>query len=337
MVGEGQARLGKILASEILAWLGTFDQPLTIVSTNNLFFFGHYAHNMAPTLGKRKRISREELEQSSRGSSPSSSSQNSDGEDMQALFRKAFEAKFAPLDIEPVKTNAQKMEEPAEDLEEESDWSGISSENDESSNGVQVFDHSSTYQPHTKASKSEMRAFMSAKPPSLSATASARPAPKPTKEDDSVESAHMKNDLELQKLLRESHLLSSNAPTYSTRTGNTRETNDARHKLTDLHIQSLGAKKSIFAQKSMPMSHRKGINAKTRMRDEKRRAEAKENGITLEREQKVRKIAGKRDRGVGAPSVGKFKGGTLTLSKKDLRGLTSTSGDKSKGKKGRRR
>ena len=257
---------------------------------------------------------------------------------MQALFRKAFEAKFAPLDIEPVRTKAQKIEEPAEELEEDSDWSGISSEDEmDTANGVQVFDYTSTHQPHTKASKSELRAFMSAKPPLLSATTTTKSAPKPKNEDDSVESAHMKNDLELQKLLRESHLLSANAPTYSTRTGSTRETNDARHKLTDLHMQSLGAKKSIFTQKSMPMSHRKGINAKTKMRDDKRRAEAKENGITLEKEQKARKVVGKRDRGVGAPTVGKFKGGTLTLSKKDLRGLTSAPGDKSKGKKERRR
>jgi hypothetical protein len=263
---------------------------------------------------------------------------------MQARFRKAFEAKFAPLDIEPV-TKAQKMEEQAEELEEDSDWSGISSEDededeeDKASNGVQIFDYTAAQQPRTKGSKSEYRAFMSAKPPTLAATTTAKPksAPKPPKEDASVEAAHMKNDLELQKLLRESTLLSSNAPTYSTRTGSTRETMDARHKLTDLHLQSLGAKKSIFTQKSMPMSHRKGISEKTKMRDDKRRSEAKENGITLEKEQKERKSVGKRDRGVGAPSVGKFKGGTLTLSKKDLRGLTSSAGDKLKGKKGKRR
>ena len=260
---------------------------------------------------------------------------------MQALFRKAFEAKFAPLDIEPVQ-KMQKIEEPEEEPEEEeeSDWSGIDSEDEaDTPNAVQVVDYATTYQPHAKASKSEMRKFMSAKPPSLSAPIAAKPAPKTkkAKEDDTVEAAHIKNDLELQKLLRESTLLSANAPTYSTRTGGNREASDMRHKLTDLQIQSLGAKKSIFTQKSMPMSHRKGINAKAKMRDEKRRAEAKENGITLEKEKKARKVIGKRERGVGAPSVGKFKGGTLTLSKKELRGLTSSSGDKNKGKKGRRR
>lgn len=302
---------------------------------------------MAPTLGKRKRITREELERSEREGSPSSGSQASEQEDMQALFRKAFEAKFAPLDIEPVK-KTPKVEEVQDDSEDDSDWSGIASDDDEGDDDdddeapstVQVFDYASTHQRHAKASKSELRAFMSAKPPSLTdPTAAAKPPPKAKKpkEDDTVEAAHLKNDLELQKLLRESTLLSANAPTYSTRTGGTRDATDVRHKLTDLQLQSLGAKKSIFTQKSMPMSHRKGIAAKTKMRDEKRRAEAKENGITLEKERKVRKVAGKRERGVGAPSVGKFKGGTLTLSKKDLRGLTSSSGDKMKGKKGRRR
>ena len=294
---------------------------------------------MAPALGKRKRITREELEKSSRESSPSSSSQTSDHEDMQARFRKAFEAKFAPLDIEPIR-KIQKVEEVETKPEEESDWSGMSSEGEEeTSNGVQVFDYASSHGPHTRAPKSEMRAFMSAKPPSLSTTivTKAMPKPKPKKEDDSVEAAHMKNDLELQKLLRESTLLSANAPTYSTRTGGARDSTNVRHKLTDLQIQSLGAKKSIFTQKSMPMSHRKGINAKKRAGDEKRRSEAKENGITLEKEKKERKAVGRRERGVGAPSVGKFKGGTLTLSKKDLRGLTSSSGDRAKGKKGRRR
>lgn len=292
---------------------------------------------MASRLGKRKRITREELEKSSREASPSSGSQSSDQEDMQARFRKAFEAKFAPLDIEPIR-KLQKTEEVEDGSEEDSEWSGIASEDDEhTKNGVQVFDYASHNGLHTRAPKSEMRAFMSAKPPSQSATIVAKPAPKAKKEDDSVEAAHIKNDLELQKLLRESTLLSTNAPTYSTRTGGVRDSIDVRHKLTDLQLQTLGAKKSIFAQKSMPMSHRKGINARKKAGDEKRRSEAKENGITLEKEKKERKVAGRRERGVGAPSVGKFKGGTLTLSKKDLRGLTSSSGDKTKGKKDRRR
>lgn len=69
----------------------------------------------------------------------------------------------------------------------------------------------------------------------------------------------------------------------------------------------------------MPMSHRKGMIAKQTEREEKRRREARENGIILEKAKSTKKSSeGKRDRGVGAPAVGTFSGGTLKLSKKDI-------------------
>jgi hypothetical protein len=52
----------------------------------------------------------------------------------------------------------------------------------------------------------------------------------------------------------------------------------------------------------------------------------------LEREERKAKVQGKRDRGVGGPGVGKFKGGMLTLSRKDI---DSIQGPPSR-KKGRR-
>jgi hypothetical protein len=85
----------------------------------------------------------------------------------------------------------------------------------------------------------------------------------------------------------------------------------------------LGSKTSILKQEKMPMAMRKGIVAKQSEREEKRRREAKENGIILEKATKT-KAAGKstntvkRDRGVGAPAVGRFSGGMLSLSKKDI-------------------
>lgn len=68
------------------------------------------------------------------------------------------------------------------------------------------------------------------------------------------------------------------------------------------------------------MSHRKGIIAKQAQREDTRRREARENGIILEKAKMgIKKGSdGKRDRGVGAPSVGKFSSGTLKLSKKDI-------------------
>jgi hypothetical protein len=84
----------------------------------------------------------------------------------------------------------------------------------------------------------------------------------------------------------------------------------------------------------MPMSHRKGIREKAGMREDVRRREAKENGIILEKKQSGR-LGGagqmssssgkKRARGVDAPSLGKFRGGTLQLSKKDIAGLQGPS------------
>jgi hypothetical protein len=68
----------------------------------------------------------------------------------------------------------------------------------------------------------------------------------------------------------------------------------------------------------MPMNIKKGINKKRQGKEDKRRREAKESGIILEKEVRKKKEAGKRDRGVGGPGVGRMRGGLLTLSKKDI-------------------
>lgn len=95
----------------------------------------------------------------------------------------------------------------------------------------------------------------------------------------------------------------------------------------------------------MPLTHRKGITAKKAEREEKRRKEAKENGIILEAGAgKVRKGVreggeGRRERGVGAPSVGKFQGGTLRLSRRDvaeIEGPKKSGRGRGRGRGGRR-
>ena len=109
-----------------------------------------------------------------------------------------------------------------------------------------------------------------------------------------------------------------------------------RHKATDLRLRALGSKGSILEQKNMPLSHRKGIIAKATSREELRRREAKENGIVLERAVAGKKAPeARRERSVGGPSVGRFKGGTLMLSKRDvanIQGPKEKKGFKSKGK-----
>lgn len=88
----------------------------------------------------------------------------------------------------------------------------------------------------------------------------------------------------------------------------------------------------------MPLAHRKGIIAKKQSRDEERRKEAKENGVILEKERKKeKKEGGMRVRGVDAPSVGKFKGGTLRLSRRDVASIEGPKKQVSKVKGKRRR
>jgi Domain of unknown function (DUF4602) len=156
-------------------------------------------------------------------------------------------------------------------------------------------------------------------------------------DDDPSEAANLKKDLALQRLLAESHLLdSAKSPTLS---------GSNRHKATDLRLQALGSKTSIMKQEKMPMSHRKGIIAKQSEKEDKRRREARDNGIVLEKAKMKKSSDGKRERGVGAPGVGKFSGGTLRLSKKDISdiegprrstaGRGGRGGGKGRGKRGK--
>ncbi|KAF2004394.1 hypothetical protein P154DRAFT_616944 [Amniculicola lignicola CBS 123094] len=264
---------------------------------------------MKAALRKRKRITREELEHLS--PSPSSASESDEGEDLQAIFRRAFEAKFRPLEVAPKKPKMEeeempKPEEPEED--EETDWSGISSDED----GVEIIEYSDTHTRNEEAARSEYKTFMSSKPPTTSSTALAAKL-KPTAKDpeDPDEATHLKNDLALQRLLRDSHLLSTS--TSTTPSSTLLATGSTRHKSTDLHLLALGAKASIHVQKRMPMSHRKGITAKAKEREQTRRKEAKEGGIVLEKETRERKEFRGRERGVGGPGVGRMMGGTLRL------------------------
>lgn len=97
---------------------------------------------------------------------------------------------------------------------------------------------------------------------------------------------------------------------------------------------------------------RKGIDNKARERDDKRRSEARENGIILERATGVKApaaaTAGSKSRGgpdgnrkrvmdIAAPSIGRFKNGALILSERDVRSMQSRRGGGRGGGAGRGR
>lgn len=189
-----------------------------------------------------------------------------------------------------------------------------------------------------KLPKSILKSFMSSKPPSiLPSTASVaktrgkkRPAPDDSIEDEdpTTEASLLKNDLALQRLLRESHLLDASSTTLEA-------TGKNRLKATESRVQALGGKDITVQRHSMIT--RKGMDTAKRTKEEKRRKDAKEAGIVLEKEVRIKKMSERektRDRGFG-PSVGRFKNGTLVLSKKDVMDIEGRTGGGSSGKGGR--
>lgn len=287
---------------------------------------------MAVSLGKRKRhevISKE------------SDQRESDADDdatARALFRRAFEAKFKPLEKVEKQTEQDESgtdDDDLGDVDEDDEWDGLSGD-DEPTLEVEVIQDKPAHLIDRDQQRREMKAFMSSKPPLGSTNVSESSTKAPTKDptaDEETESTNLKNDLALQRLLKESHLL--DASSFNT-TANTAPEGKSRLKALDMRIQDLGAKKSHLEQDRIPMAHRRGMVAKSSDRESKRRQEAKENGIILERAKggKVGKEA-RRERGIGGPSVGKFGGATLRLSKDDIRGIQS-SGERRGGKKGKR-
>ncbi|PGH06145.1 hypothetical protein GX51_02533 [Blastomyces parvus] len=283
-------------------------------------------------LGKRKRdvvvVTRQiHDEEDSDLQNPSPSN-----DEKQNILRKLFEARFGPVEalVKPIATTPEAPSHSS--LAEEGDddeWEGLSDEGDSDIAGrsAEVVEHTTSWNSAKDIlDKQARKAFMTSKPPSSQAAKDSTAKTKPSgaagaaTEDQAMDAENLKNDLALQRLLKESHLLDS--------ADDLNPTGAKRHRAIDLRMQSAGAKSSIFSQAKMPMSHRKGIIGKASKKEETRRKEAKESGIILEKPsfstvgKKPNGRGGgsavRRERGIGNPSVGKFTGGTLRLSKKDI-------------------
>ncbi|KAL9124365.1 MAG: hypothetical protein Q9217_006298 [Psora testacea] len=259
---------------------------------------------MAPVLGKRKR--RKRLTDDTSVFSPLPDCQ------AQALLKQHFEATFEPLPVlENVLSALPQNEDESDQHLEGSDWEGIS---DGERDHAKLVQYTTSKSAKAEVSKNEMKAFMTSKPPTSKAqstfTENRKNAPK-NGSDEADDSADLKKDLALQRLLKESHLLDS--------ISSLSHTGQNRHKALDLRLRDMGSRSSIFSQPRMPIAQRKGIMAKAVTREEARRREAQENGIVLEKASRTKRLVDvKRHRSIGAPAVGKFRGGTLRLSKKDV-------------------
>ncbi|KAI9368766.1 hypothetical protein BJX61DRAFT_199524 [Aspergillus egyptiacus] len=287
-------------------------------------------------VGKRKRdtavVSRPKKEESSDDESPAVSELSA-----QERLRKFFESQFEPLQVQKTATTQRESDDDSDDdssvhSESESAWSGIDGESEDNA-PVEVVEYST---PSVKANdlvdKRARKAFMTAKPPSFSTDlkpSTDRSKKKSEDEDDNDEALNLKNDLALQRLLKESHLLES--------ASDLAPTGKNRHKALDLRMQELGAKDSLYRQKKMPSAMRKGIKAKASSKEEKRRREARENGIILEKPAPKKHVNNqRRERGVGGPSIGKFSGGTLNLSQRDIARVQKSRGGRGGKRRGRR-
>ncbi|KAI1772439.1 hypothetical protein F4818DRAFT_444262 [Hypoxylon cercidicola] len=288
---------------------------------------------MAAVLGKRKSRAQKEKAESAVAR-----------EDVQEIFRRHFEAQFAPLEPSHATPKAETSNE-IEDLRSDSEddgsddsWDGVSgSESDSesldaSNEAVEVVTHTSAPPAlsNDPLTKRESKAYLSSRIPSSlldpssssTTTTPAKPSKSKAAADEDAPSL-LKNDLALQRLLSESHLFAG--PGGGNGENSTEHKGRNRHLATDLRLAALGSKTSIYKQAKMPMAHRKGINAAAEARESKRRREARENGIVLERPSasgggngKGKEMRRKRGGEVGAPAVGRLQNGMLKLSRKDI-------------------
>ncbi|KAH0846979.1 hypothetical protein AYO21_02325 [Fonsecaea monophora] len=256
------------------------------------------------------------------------------------IFRKYFESAFEPLpEIKTTALLAPEKEEEEESqggvgdsgfVEEESEWDGLS-DSGHQDGAVEVVEHraASDLAEEAKTRRQHYKTFMSSRPPKEIHGVVTKDSARQGDDDDAAEALNLKHDLDLQRLLKESHLLeqAKASPTLGSH----------RHKMVDMRMQALGSKGSMFHQEKMPLAHRRGILAKAAEREASRRKEAQENGIILEKASgKTRPKDTRRERGVDVPAVGKFRGGTLTLSKKDVFDIQGQGFSKPRGKTRRR-
>ncbi|KAI1195931.1 hypothetical protein F5X97DRAFT_227658 [Nemania serpens] len=260
-------------------------------------------------------------------------------EEAEAKLARLFGAEFdSLLPIAKPTPRPEIEEEPASDsdVSDDDSWDGLSEAEAEDSsstptNVVEVVSHVEAYSTTTTTlNKRESRAWLSSRPPVPTSAGEETPSSsknkkgKATLEEDAP--SLLKNDLALQRLLAESHLFSSAAARGGESGDATEHVGRNRHLATDLRLSALGSRTSIYKQAKMPMAFRKGIRAAADGRETRRRREARENGIVLEKPSGTGSGNNKADKGkrkgparvIDAPSVGRMSNGMLTLSKRDI-------------------
>ena len=147
------------------------------------------------------------------------------------------------------------------------------------------------------------KAFMSGKVPKVG------PTQLPTRTEDDEERDALKKDIELQKLLRESHLLADQG------TGSLSATGKTRHKAVAMHLIHNGAKPPPPEKMSMTM--RCGIKQKQGKQLAKKEKEEKEAGIVTAKKATVQKKK-KSNKLLHELNLGKYKHGKLSITRSEI-------------------
>ncbi|EMR10994.1 hypothetical protein PNEG_00596 [Pneumocystis murina B123] len=128
----------------------------------------------------------------------------------------------------------------------------------------------------------------------------------------------LKNDVALQRLLRESHLLKkgSNRSTFSLE-----PIGKQRHKIIENRIKLLGGKE---IKEKVPFKIKLGMKLKAKIRSDIAKKKAKESGVVRALPAPKPKTKYKRNYGLNEIRIGKYHKGMITLSEKDIREAVST-------------
>lgn len=198
---------------------------------------------------------------------------------------------------------------------------------------------------HTESSfaipvdKQEMKLFMSTKAPLQEAPAEPKRRSRATQPSED-EQHNLENDLALQRLIKESHILAEAG--LSGVDLSTGITGKARHKTLQSRLDDLGLKKS--KPETMPMNIRKGMVSKQKRRHENYVERAKEAGIILARpakksagEEGGKKRVVKRERGLKIASVGRETKHGLIISKSEIARYSGSGGGRGGRKRGGKR
>lgn len=242
----------------------------------------------------------------------SSSSEESVNSDVLDIFRRNFEAHFGSIDHMPVRSK-ESIEDIAEkDSDSEDSFRGFSDEescSDEKSSGedspvvVKFSDRKADDDSMSQlAKKQQKKLFISSKAPKFESTAAT--VSKPAKPE-SIED--LKNDLELNRLIKESHILAE-AERHGHFTGadislDAEFNPKAKLKVLEMRLDEIGSKKKT---ESIPMHICKGIVNRKQEKQAKYEQYAKEAGIVLAWPTKTsKKAVQRRERGLQIQTVGR--------------------------------